>query len=127
MAADGLMDWALRHLHYRLPPFLSNQEATDLEFCPSLAPRSSLTDAAEHCGDGVVRFVCCCPTGAADLSLAAASSCTGPVVLPGPAVLLRHSASVVTLRAGTNAVAGSHERSNACAVPSLWWIRPNFS
>ncbi|KAH8042446.1 hypothetical protein HPB51_023456 [Rhipicephalus microplus] len=38
MAADGLMDWALRHLHYRLPPFLSNQEATDLEFCPSLAP-----------------------------------------------------------------------------------------
>ncbi|KAL3200336.1 hypothetical protein MRX96_043448 [Rhipicephalus microplus] len=126
-AADGLMERAWRRLQYRPPPLPSNQVARDLAFRPSQAPRPSLTAAAEHYGDGVVRFVCCCPTGTADLSLATASSCARPVVLPGPTVFVRHSASVLTLRARTDAAAGAREWSNACAVPSLWWIRPHIS
>ncbi|KAL3193620.1 hypothetical protein MRX96_016967 [Rhipicephalus microplus] len=126
-AADGLMERAWRRLQYRLPPLPSNQVARDLAFRPSQAPRPSLTAAAEHYGDDVVRFVCCCPTGTADLSLATASSCARPVVLPGPTVVVRHSASILTLRAGTDAAAGAREWSNACAVPSLWWIRPHIS
>ncbi|KAL3211539.1 hypothetical protein MRX96_036359 [Rhipicephalus microplus] len=125
-AADGLMERAWRRLQYSPPPLPSNQVARDLAFRPSQAPRPSLTAAAEHYGDDVVRFVCCCPTGTADLSLATASSCARPVILP-PAVLVRHSASVLTLRAGTDAAAGAHEWSNACAVQSLWWIRPHIS
>ncbi|KAL3172471.1 hypothetical protein MRX96_043382 [Rhipicephalus microplus] len=50
-----------------------------------------------------------------------------PVVLPGPTVLVRHSAFVLTLRARTDVAAGAREWSNACAVPSLWWIRPHIS
>ncbi|KAL3178148.1 hypothetical protein MRX96_038668 [Rhipicephalus microplus] len=99
-AADGLMERAWRRLQYRPPPLPSNQVARDLAFRPSQAPRPSLTAAAEHYGDGVGRFVCCCPTGTADLSLATASSCARPVVLPRPTVLVRHCAFVLTLRLG---------------------------
>ncbi|KAL3203329.1 hypothetical protein MRX96_041945 [Rhipicephalus microplus] len=56
-AADGLMEWAWRRLQYRPPPLPSNQVARDLAFRPSQAPRPSLTAAAEHYGDGVVRVL----------------------------------------------------------------------
>ncbi|KAH8027988.1 hypothetical protein HPB51_012258 [Rhipicephalus microplus] len=76
----------------------SEQPSSQRSGIPPLpGPRPSRTTAAEHYGDGVVSFVCCCPTGAADLSLATEYGCAGPVVLPRSAVLvIRFEAAAVT-------------------------------
>ncbi|KAL3169660.1 hypothetical protein MRX96_015495 [Rhipicephalus microplus] len=120
------MERAWRRLQYRPPPLPSNQVARDVAFRPSQAPdHRSLPQPNTMATASFASFAAAPP--ALPTSLATASSCARPVVLPGPAVLVRHSASVLTLRAGTDAAAGAREWSNACAVPSLWWIRPHIS
>ncbi|KAH8008915.1 hypothetical protein HPB51_007571 [Rhipicephalus microplus] len=122
-AVDGLMERAWRRLQYRPLPLPSNQVARGLAIRPSLAlDHHSLPQPNTMVTASFASFA------AAPLVPPTYHWLLHPgALLSGPAILVRHSTSVLTLRAGTDATAGAHNRINACAVPSLWWIRPHFS